>query len=144
MKFGFLFKIFFFLLCLSLYLSGLLYFAFDLFVRVETQFGPNKHFLQKPILHLHAILGLIFLVVFGFLIEKHIVPGLKGVSRYKSGLALFMFITFLCFSVPFLYYSPNENLQFISAQVHTYIGIVSILFFMLHIYLYEKSKKRKL
>jgi hypothetical protein len=117
-----------------LYASGVAYLIFDTFVRVHGEFGNEPHPLQATVLHIHGIVGLVFLFVFGHLYANHIRPGLRGKRRKLTGWAIFAPITFLALTVPGLYYFGNENLKNAIAALHTYVGLAVLLPFGLHLY----------
>lgn len=117
-----------------LYLSGVGYMILDTFVKVKGEFGSEHHPLQAPLLHVHGIVGLVFLVVFGHLYATHIRPGLRGRRRKRSGYFILIPLTLLALSVPALYYPASEELKNLVAGLHTYLGLAALIPFGLHFF----------
>jgi len=126
------FKIIFFSACIGLYISGVAYYYFEHFVRVTTEFGNDQSPYQALILHLHGMIGLLFLSLFGYLWATHIRPGLRGRVRKKSGLTMLFSVLILCLTVPGLYYLGDEKLRAVFSNVHTYLGLAVIVPFLVH------------
>ncbi len=135
------FKIIFLFSVLGLYLSGLLYFIFDHFFKISGAFGTENHAWQLPTLHVHAILGLLFLFLFGYVYGMHIEPGLKGTRRRFSGIVMVGVIILLSVSVPGLYYLTDGNFKSGTVFVHTYLGLVAPVPFLLHLLWKERRRK---
>ncbi len=133
------FKIIFFTACIALYVSGVAYFYFEHFVRVATDFGSDQSPYQALILHLHGMVGLVFLSLFGYLWATHIRPGLRGRARKTSGLTMLVAVLVLCLTVPGLYYLGSEKLRAIFSNLHTYLGLAAIVPFVVH---YVKRARR--
>lgn len=115
-----------------LFFSGLLYFLMDQFIRVQGPFGETTHPAQFWALRSHAIAGLWFLYLFGFLYGRHVKPGLRSKKRLPSGIFFLVPIAVLCLSVPALYYLSNETWKHYAALIHTYLGIALILPLLIH------------
>ncbi|HVV71569.1 MAG TPA: hypothetical protein VHI52_08735 [Verrucomicrobiae bacterium] len=135
------FKAVFFISAVLLYFSGVGYVIFDTFVHVKGEFGNEPHPLQIHFLHLHGIAGLVFLFVFGHLFASHIRPGLRGHRRKVTGLSIFIPLAVLALTVPGLYYFGNEHLKNMVAAVHTYLGLVTVIPFGLHLWLRQSPRK---
>ncbi len=138
------FKIIFLTTCMGLYISGGAYFYFEHFIRVATEFGEGQSPHQALILHLHGIIGLLFLGLFGYLYGTHVKPGLRGRARRVSGYAILTAVSILCLTVPGLYYLGDERLRSIFSNVHTYLGLAVFLPFIWHfVGRFEKMRARK-
>jgi hypothetical protein len=115
----------FLVLTAALFFSGLLYFILDKLVNRGPWHGMT--------LHLHGIIGLIFMVVFGDLLPTHVAPGLQGKVRRKTGLWVLALTGLLLLSVPALYYLTNEDLRTSVALIHTLLGLVVVVPFGIHL-----------
>ena len=127
------FKIIFLLTLAVLYFSGLGYFLLDHFVKVQGTLGEENSPWQLTSLHMHAVAGLFFLFLFGYLFSVHIFPGLKGRKRKKSGLTVLTVFVILSLTVPGLYYLNDDVFKNYFVFVHTYLGLSTVLLFALHL-----------
>ena len=125
------FKLIFIGTCLLLYITGALYAVFDNFVHVQGDFG-DRHPLQFPTLHLHGIVSLLFFILFGYLFATHILPGLRGRRRRTSGWIVLGLIGILCATVPGLYYLTSESAKNVVAVIHTTLGLLAVVPFIIH------------
>jgi len=137
------FKWIFYSCVVMLYLSGVVFFLSDHFFQVKTEFGMTPPAAQIHILHIHSIVGLFFIFAFGYIYRVHVEPGLRGTRRRKSGISLLAVIAFLCLTVPFLFYATDESLRSSVAAIHTYIGLATVLPFLLHFLLRDRKKKKE-
>ncbi len=116
----------------GLYLTGLADWILQNWFKINLGFGVAPRPSAIWFLRTHAIFGLTFLMIFGYLIRTHIQPGLRTRRQIVSGLLVLSPIVFLILTVPFLYYAGDESFKQIVAAVHTYVGLVLFLPFLLH------------
>jgi hypothetical protein len=124
-----------------LYASGVFYFIVDRFLKVPTSLGvennPNAH----AILEIHAIVGLWFIALMGYLLRAHIEPGWRVNRNRGSGLGLFIPLLILCATVPGLYYLADEKWRAVTAFVHTYLGLVAVLPLLFHLWAAKRTRQ---
>jgi hypothetical protein len=90
----------------------------------------------------HGITAALFLVLFGSLLAVHIKLALKMKRNLITGLVMLSLMSCLAISGTGLYYSPenwHENVKW----AHIWIGIISILWLPLHIFIGIYQRKNK-
>ncbi len=135
-------KIFYFTFLL-LFLTGVFYFAIEIFS--SSQDDLNNPFSRTKMwtLRSHSILGLWFFFLFGHLYSKHIGPKLRRDKGKKSGLVFFASLIIVCITVPGLFYITDDHLRDGVAKLHTYLGIALIIPFLLHSIFKIDSKSKR-
>jgi hypothetical protein len=134
MKFSRPFKVFLYAILLGLYFSGVAVWALDLWGKVDHGFGPEPAVSQIWFLRGHSVTGLIFFVLFGYLLHSHMRPGWKSRRKVKSGLLMVSPVVFLMLTVPGLFYLTDDGQKHIVAIIHTYVGLIVFLPFFLHLW----------
>jgi hypothetical protein len=132
------FKIWLYGTSLSLYLSGLLIWILEHWFYIDRGFGSEPRPLRADVLHLHGILGLLFLIIFGCLYETHIKRGLRAKRRLKSGLFLLLPLLVLLLTVQGLYYLNDGDLKTVTIWTHTYFGLALFVPGLLHPFFSKK------
>lgn len=125
-------KITLLLVAVALYLSGLLTWIFDHWFFINLGFGPEPRPARTWWLHAHSVIGIGFLILFGYLIHSHLRPGWKRRKRRLSGTVLTCFLGLLILTVPFLFYASDDWLKAFAGWLHTYIGIAGLMPFLVH------------
>jgi cell division protein FtsW (lipid II flippase) len=114
-----------------------LYFAYTLDWKMQ---DPSD--LTVDALKTHGITAALFLVLFGSLLAVHIKLALKMKRNLITGLVMLSLMSCLAISGTGLYYSPenwHENVKW----AHIWIGIISILWLPLHIFIGIYQRKNK-
>jgi hypothetical protein len=137
MKLGRRFKPVLFWTSALLYITGAAAWALNAFFQVDQGYGFEPSPLRPWALHSHSILGLISLVLFGYLWGAHIEPGLKHKRKKRSGLTLISVLAILFLTTPLLFYLTDETARRWAAMIHTWAGIALLAPFLYHL----RSKK---
>ena len=116
----------------ALYLSGLVVWVLQTWFMADHGFGLEKPAQTVWFLRGHSIVGLWFLIVFGYLFRSHIQPALRSRASRPSGYFLLALFAILILTVPGLFYLVNEGLRNSTAAVHTYCGVFILLPFVFH------------
>lgn len=132
MKLSRRFKLILFATLLTLYTSGVLTWVMTHWFQQNSGFGPEPSPLRTFWLQMHAIVGLWFLPLFGYLFHSHIRPAWRRRRKLKSGTALTAVLIFLCATIPGLYYMSDEAAKNWVALSHTYVGLLALVFFLKH------------
>jgi hypothetical protein len=116
-----------------LYATGLAVWALAKWFSVDDGYGLQPSPWRPTALHAHSVAGLIFLVLFGYLWSAHIEPGLKQRKKKRSGVVLLACFGVLFLTVPVLFYAVNESARSAAAVVHTWLGAVLLVPFLIHL-----------
>ncbi len=116
-----------------LYLTGLVTWVLSHWFQVNSGFGLEPSSLRQWWLQVHSIVGLWFMVVFGYLFHSHVQPAWRRGQKRKSGLALTSLLIVLILTVPALFYVANDGLKSSVAQFHTYAGLSLLLLVIAHL-----------
>lgn len=127
------FKIFLIALLSGVYFSGVFTWVLSNWLYNSTPLGDEPSPLRVVWLQGHSILSLFFMVVFGYLWHSHIRPAWMRGRKRKSGATLTSSLVFLMLTVPFLFYSANENFKSATVIAHTYVGLTVALLFAIHL-----------
>ena len=127
------FKYSLYLSLISLYATGVLVWILNTWFHADKGLGPEPSPLALPSLHIHSILGLWFLMVFGYLFHSHILPGLRRQQKLKSGWTILSVCLILILTVPGLFYFTDESFKSVTSLIHIYVGLASILIFAVHL-----------
>lgn len=130
--------IFLFTLAL-LFFSGVMEFVLATWYTKQTDLGEQASPWQLTTLQIHSVSGFMFMFLFGYLWATHVVPSFRRGRRLFSGLTLTALIVILALTVPLLFYATDETLKSAAAAIHTYLGLASIVPFILHSALWRKT-----
>lgn len=133
MKLGRTFKPLLLATTAALYATGVAVWALDKAFRVETEYGPEPSAWKSPALHAHSAIGLLFLILFGYLWSVHIEPGLKQKKKRASGWTLLSVFGVLFATVPLIFYATGDATRAAAAAVHTWLGAALIVPFLVHL-----------
>ncbi len=100
---------------------------------VDEGYGLQPSPWRPPVLHAHSVLGLLFLVLFGYLWSAHVEPGLRQKKKRRSGLTLLGAFLVLFLTVPVLFYAVGETTRGWTAAVHTWLGAALLAPFLIHL-----------
>ena len=117
----------------GLYGTGLIFWVLKTWVQKDYGLGPEMPHESIWFLQSHSVLGLGFLILFGYLIRSHVEKGLKAKKKTKSGLFLLSVFVILILTVPLLFYGSDEVQKNKVALFHTYLGIFLIVPFIVHL-----------
>ena len=126
---------------LFLYLTGVLYWVLDQWFKVDRGLGLEASPFAALSLHSHSILGLWFLILFGYLFHSHILPGLKRKQKLRSGWCILSVCLVLILTVPGLFYLSDDSSHHVVSVIHIYIGLLSLFVFVFHIFRKISQKK---
>jgi Kef-type K+ transport system membrane component KefB len=93
--------------------------------------------LQSQVIKIHALLGLIFLFIFGSL-YTHFDKAWPLKRKRLSGILLSSSVILLCLSSWMLYYLTSDLNRTISIGLHSILGILAPLLIILHIFSEKK------
>ncbi len=127
------FKYFLYLSLFTLYATGVVVWILETWFKADKGMGPEPSPFALPSLHIHSILGLWFLIVFGYLFHSHILPGLRRQQKLKSGWAVLLVCLILILTVPGLFYLTDESFKSLTSLIHVSVGLASILIFAIHL-----------
>jgi hypothetical protein len=116
-----------------LYISGLAAWALASHFQVDAGYGLEPSPLKPWFLHAHSVAGLFFLVLFGYLWNAHVEPGLKHQRKKRSGLTVLAALLVLFATVPLLFYVTAESARAWTAAVHTWLGAIALAPFLFHL-----------
>lgn len=107
--------------------SGLVVWALGLWFQVDRGLGPEPRPARVGWLEAHAVAGLFFFCLFGYLYRAHVEKGWRTRLKRRSGIAAFASLALLLASVPGLYYVADERLKSLIALGHTYLGLALLV-----------------
>jgi hypothetical protein len=117
------FKIILFVVLVSAFGTGTLWYIFEKWIRITGPLGPDHHPAQEILLRIHGIIAYATLLCLGFLIRAHIQPGLKGKRSKKSGLSMMFVFGFLILTALIQLYGPDSAFRDNSGLLHFYVGL---------------------
>ena len=136
-----------FKLCVTLLLSvcwvsGVLFYALDKWFISEGDYGPVKHSWQYPTLQVHAAVSFFIIIGFGHMLGAHIPRMWRLKHKYKTGVALIIFLVFLILTTYGLYYIAHPYAREVIANMHFIMGLALPAILAIHIFLKIKCKKK--
>lgn len=117
----------------ALLVTGLAWLAFDKWVRIPGEFGPEHHPAEHVLIILHGICAYAFLIVAGALIPVHVKIGWSTARNRASGATLASILGFLALTAIGLYYIGGEAARDWSSLSHWVVGIAALPAFLIHI-----------
>jgi hypothetical protein len=120
-----------------MYLSGAVTWILSYWFQVDSGMGPEPTPFRVWWLDVHSVIGLFFMVLFGYLLHSHVRPSWRLRRRRKSGAVLTAGICLLLVTVPGLFYLSNEWAKTQVALFHTYFGLFMFFPFAVH-YFFRK------
>ena len=115
-----------------LYASGAACWILTKYFIVDEGYGFQPSPYRPPVLHAHSILGLAFLLIFGYLWSAHIEPGIRQRKKLRSGWTLLSTFVVLFLTVPALFYATNPSTRAVASAVHTWLGAILLAPFLIH------------
>lgn len=116
----------------ALTLTGLAWLGLDWGVRIEGEFGPERHPAEHWALIAHGIAAYAFLVVGGAMIPVHVKLGWSLDRNKASGLWLGVGSVVAAISALGLYYLGGEGARSTASMAHWLVGLVLIPALIIH------------
>ena len=126
-----------------LVLSGAVWWLVDRFGQVEGDFGPMKSPWQHPMLVVHGLAALAYLLLLGSLTTVHIRRGWAVKKQRLQASLLFALQAALVLTAGGLYYVGHESTRAVMSTTHLIVGLLLALMLPLHIWLGRRAKNRK-
>ena len=137
------FKLILYATLFVLYAAGLVNWALHMWFPVDHGFGPEPSVAEISSLRVHALAGMWFLMVFGYLFHSHVFPALQGKRKLKTGYTLLFFIVVLSITTPALFYLSADSYREIAAWIHTYAGLLAAVPFFVHLLIKAEPLRRR-
>lgn len=122
-------------------LSGILWLAFEYFVRAEGPFGPQHHPLQHSWLVLHGAAAMLMLWVFGLVWLAHVRRGWPRRRNRGSGAFMVSCMITLALSGWGLYYLASEEWRPVLSLAHWLVGLATGVWLPIHIWRGRRSAR---
>ncbi len=137
------FKLILYATLIVLYAAGALNWALHMWFPVDHGFGPEPTVTEIFSLRVHGLVGMWFLIVFGYLFHSHVFPALQGGRKLKTGYTLLLFVAVLSITTPGLFYLSVDSYRAIAAWIHTYAGLIAAVPFFVHLLLKTEPLRRR-
>ena len=125
----------------AVFLSGVGWLVAHYFLAVAGEFGETRHASEPWWLRLHGGAAMLFLIAFGSLFPRHIVPGWRKQKNRGSGVSMIALVSLLILTGYALYYLGGEQSRAWISAIHWTIGVACGGGFWLHAWLGKKSAK---
>jgi hypothetical protein len=132
-----------YLLASGLLLSGGLWLLLEHFVRVELEFGPERHWLQPWLLKAHGMVAALALWGFGVLWAVHVRRAWSLGRHRLSGGTMFAIAAWLAVSGVLLYYAGSDALRRWLSLLHWGVGLAAALALTLHVTTARQRRPRR-
>jgi hypothetical protein len=119
-------------LLLPFYLSGVLLLVFSRWIRVESGIGELHHPTEQWVRVTHSVLSYAALLLLGYLVKAHVLPGLKARKRLRSGVSMLAVFGILGGTALGILYSGEGTLNTVMIQVHDWLGVATVALFLFH------------
>lgn len=116
----------------ALIATGLVWLGLDWWVRIEGEFGPERHPAEHWSLIAHGIAAYAFLVVGGAMIPVHVKLGWSLDRNKVSGIWLGSACIIAAISALGLYYLGGEGTRSTASLAHWLVGLVLIPALVIH------------
>jgi uncharacterized membrane protein len=123
-------------------LSGGLWLYLHYFIRVEGEFGPIHHPLERVLLSIHGICAAFMMIGFGSVLPGHVSRAWSMRRNLWTGIFMFATMVVLSASGYFLYYLGNESIRSVTGIVHWVIGLALPIMAVVHVQRGLKSRKK--
>jgi hypothetical protein len=125
-------------ICTLLWLSGCVWLVAHFFFPVSTEFGPAPNPAEPWLLRIHGWVAVGAVFLFGWITSGHISDRWRKPQNRVSGLSLAAFVSILTLSGYALYYT-TDRLHDASAIAHEVLGVLAIVFALVHWRARERS-----
>ncbi|MDM3870486.1 hypothetical protein QSV34_03850 [Porticoccus sp. W117] len=113
--------------------SGIGFFILSRWVRIEGDFGPERHPLQFPLLQLHGGAAFVMMMFLGALFVGHVAHTWPAKKRHPMGVAMAIVVALMVISAWLLYYLANEDVRAWVANIHASLGLLLPVLLAIHI-----------
>ncbi len=117
----------------GLWLSGAAWLGLHYLLAAPGEFGPVPHPLEAPVVRLHGIVGLGFLVLIGWIMPAHALRHLGTRQARPSGVALLVVAALLSISGFALFYVVDGGLRQGLAIPHEIVGLAALALVLPHV-----------
>ena len=117
----------------SSWISGITFFIMNKWLRVEGDFGLEKHPWQFNVLSIHGFVAFMMLMIFGAILVNHTPMSWKTKRLRTIGLFLSSLIVLQILSAYLLYYVSNESFRLVCMYLHLSIGASLPMILLIHI-----------
>ena len=124
------------------WISGITFFVFRNWVRIEGAFGPQHHPWQFSILSVHGGAGFAMMFIFGAFCAAHFPLGWRTQRLRGLGIGLVAIIGFQIITAYSLYYLADEVSREVAGYVHLVTGIALPLVLVFHVIHGRKSNPK--
>lgn len=125
------------------WVTGTSFFILNTWVRIEGEFGPEKHPWQFLILTVHGLAAFFMLMVSGAIFSNHVPMGWRSKRLRKVGISLVTVVSCQLLSAYLLYYLGDPTIREIVMYLHLSIGFSLPFVLWLHIYLGKKNRPQR-
>lgn len=123
------------------WLSGVLFFIMNTWLRVPGDFGPVKHPWQFNVLVVHGAGAFLMLMLLGAIIANHIPLAWRTGRLRLVGVSLLIWVLVQTITALMLYYMGNESLRAWVVYVHLGLGVCLPLMLIGHLKAGVKKNK---
>lgn len=116
-----------------LIVTGIAWLVFDTWVRVDGEFGPGHHPVERWLLVAHGVGAYLFLAVLGAMVPVHILMGWRTRRSLWSGFGVAGLCTLLSLSALGLYYAGGDAIRGWTSLIHWTTGLLFIPIIVIHI-----------
>ena len=117
------FRRFLYAVLVTSWCSGVVFFILNQWVRVDGEFGPEKHPWQFGVLRIHGAGAFLMMITFGYLLASHVKVGWPLKKFHPMGLVSVGSVAFLIVSAYGLYYIGDPGLRALVAYCHAAVGV---------------------
>ena len=114
--------------------SGTAWLLLHTFVQVESEFGPQPHPLEHPLLVVHGVAAALVLWTFGLLWLSHVRRAWSRHVNRLSGGTMVALLAWLGASGLGLYYLADERWRDFASIGHWALGLFAVLWLPVHIW----------
>lgn len=113
-------------------LTGIIYYLFIHFFKVETDYGIRPHFLQQWFQASHILISPMLVFMVGILFIPHILKNLHGRYKKRSGITLIVIFFIMTFSGYWIQVSKSDLTIDLSTWLHLATSLIWIIVYLLH------------
>ncbi len=123
------------------YVTGATLFVLSRWVRVASIVGEQHHPLEYWVRVMHATLTYAVLLAIGYLINRHVVPGLRTKARRKAptGLSILGLFAALAGSALVMLYAGEHDWRNYVTLAHAVLGLSSPVLIYLHVFAVRRT-----